>query len=99
MVHGSKVLRYFKTVRLRQSALGVLIGAGYVSLAFAQGGQTEVSKTPPSAPPPVASAPNTPTPPLAAKPALPAAPSTAWQTNTTQPPEPTASSQESEREV
>jgi outer membrane lipoprotein-sorting protein len=88
MVHGRKVLRCFKTARLRNSAIGVLIGVGYVSLAFGQGGQTEVSKTPPAAPPPVAAAPATPAQPPAAKPASPANPGAAWQTNVAQPPEP-----------
>ena len=58
MVHERKDPRFFKSYRLLwQCAIGVLIGACYVPLAFAEGGETEVTKTRPSNPPAVVTAP------------------------------------------
>jgi outer membrane lipoprotein-sorting protein len=49
------VLRFPNSSRMaRLWATGILIGAFYVPLAFAQGGETEISKTKSSNPPPVA---------------------------------------------
>ena len=69
MVHERKDPRFFKSYRLlRQCAIGVLIGACYAPLAFAEGGETEVTKTRPSIPPAAVTAPA----PVAAEPAAPA---------------------------
>jgi outer membrane lipoprotein-sorting protein len=66
MDQGRKVTSFSRTgARLAGGALGLLMAAGSAGLAFAEGGQTEVAKTTPSNPPPVAIAP-TPTPPPAA---------------------------------
>ncbi len=81
MVHERKVLRSFKSARLlRQCAIGALIGACYVPLALAEGGETEVSKTTPSNPPAVIAAPAP-----AAKPVSPIGAGAAWQTNVAKP--------------
>ncbi|MGO8953136.1 MAG: LolA family protein [Rhodomicrobium sp.] len=89
MLDERKVLKFFKTTRwLKQCAIGALIGAAYVPLAFAQGGQTEVSKTTPSNPPaPAVPAPATPepAPAPAAKPVSPIGSGGNWQANVAQP--------------
>ncbi|MGO9982868.1 MAG: LolA family protein [Rhodomicrobium sp.] len=86
MLDGREVLRLFKARWLRHCAAGALIGALHIPLAFAQDGQTVVSKTTPSNPPPVVAAPAVPAP--AAKPAIPAASTSAWHANVAQPPQP-----------
>ncbi len=63
--------------------MGVLLGAAYAPMAFGQGGQTEVAKTPPSNPPAV-TAPVIPAP---ASPASPIGPGVNWQTGVAQPPQ------------
>jgi outer membrane lipoprotein-sorting protein len=69
MVHERKDPQFFKSYRLlRQCAIGVLIGACYAPLAFAEGGETEVTKTRPSNPPVAVTAPA----PVAAEQAAPA---------------------------
>jgi outer membrane lipoprotein-sorting protein len=86
MVHERKASRSFKSVRLlRQCAIGAMIGACYVPLAFAEGGETEVSKTTPSYPPAIVSAPAIPAP--AAKPVSPIGAGASWQTNVAKPPQ------------
>ncbi len=67
MVHERKDPRFFKSYRLLwQCAIGVLIGACHAPLAFAEGGETEVTKTRPSNPPAAVTAPA----PAAAAPAV-----------------------------
>jgi outer membrane lipoprotein-sorting protein len=94
MVDGCKVLSSPKTARLlRHCSVGVLLLAGPIPLAFAQGGQSEFSKTTPSNPPPAVQAPApvpaAPAPaPVAAKPASPVGGGPSWQTNVAQPPQP-----------
>jgi outer membrane lipoprotein-sorting protein len=69
MVHERKDPRFFKSYRLLwQCAIGVLIGVCHAPLAFAEGGETEVTKSRPSNPPAVVAAPA----PVAAEPAAPA---------------------------
>ncbi|MGO9172966.1 MAG: LolA family protein [Rhodomicrobium sp.] len=91
MLDERKVLKSFKTTRwLKQCAIGTLIGVAYVPLAFAQGGQTEVSKTTPSNPPPPpapAPAAPAPAPAPAAKPVSPIGSGANWQANIAQPPQ------------
>jgi outer membrane lipoprotein-sorting protein len=93
MVDGRKVLSSPKTARwLKHCALGALLLAGPVPFAFAQGGQSEFSKTTPSNPPPAAPAPAPAVPapspaPAGAKPASPIGSGPAWQTNVAQPPQ------------
>jgi outer membrane lipoprotein-sorting protein len=110
MADGLKVLSSPKTARwLTQCAIGALLLAGPIPLAFGQGGQTEVSKTTPSFPPPAAPAPAPApaaaapaAPPPAAKPASPVGGGPAWQTNLAQPPQPAqapAPLQETDAEV
>ncbi len=83
MVQERKVSRFFNSSRLlRRCAAGVLIGACYVPLAFAQGGETSISKTTPSNPPPAVAAPVAPAPAPAApaqKPVSPIGAGAAWQ--------------------
>ena len=83
MVQERKVSRFFKNSRLlKQCAAGVLIGACYVPVAFAQGGETSISKTTPSNPPPAVTAPAAPAPAPAApaqKPVSPIGAGAAWQ--------------------
>ncbi len=86
MVRERKVSRSFDSSRfLRQCALGVLIGACYVPLAFAEGGETEVQKTRPANPPAAVAAPAVPAPAAAApaahaqKPVSPIGAGAAWQ--------------------
>jgi outer membrane lipoprotein-sorting protein len=58
MVHERKDPRFFKSHRLLwQCAIGILIGACHAPLAFAEGGETEVTKTKPSNPPVAVTAP------------------------------------------
>ncbi len=84
MVHERKAMRSFKSVRLlKQCAAGAMIGLCYVPFAFAEGGETEVSKTTPSNPPAVIQAPATPAP--AAKPVSPIGAGATWQTNVAKP--------------
>ena len=105
MLDERKVLKSFKTTRwLKQCAIGALIGVAYVPLAFAQGGQTEVSKTTPSNPPPPAAAPApaapAPAPAPAAKPVSPIGSGANWQANVSQSPQPApAPLQESDAQV
>jgi outer membrane lipoprotein-sorting protein len=100
MVQGRRVLRPFKTGRwLGIGAIGLSIGFGFLPPAFAQGGQTEISKTTPAPPPPAppaVSAPVAPPPAPTQKAASPAAPAANWQTNVAQPPAP---AQEPEAQV
>lgn len=73
--------------RLAQCLVGVLLSAGCVESALAQGGQTEIMKTAPANPPPAASAPAVavPAPAAPAKPASPIGGSPApWQTDLSQ---------------
>ncbi len=101
MVHERKALRSFKSARLlKRCAIGAAIGACCVPLAFAEGGETEVSKTTPSNPPAVISAPAAP----AAKPVSPIGAGATWQTNVAKPQQsaPAAAAtpvQESDQEV
>src|SRR5262249_46059738 len=89
MVDGRAVLSLPKTARwVRHCAIGALLLAGPVPFAFAQGGQSEYTKTTPSNPPPPAPAPApapaaaTPAPaPAAAKSGNPVGGGPAWQTN------------------
>ena len=100
MVDGRNVLKFFKTTRwLRQCAIGALIGALHVPLAFAQGGETEVSKTTPSTQAPALSAPARPAPAPAAKPVSPIGSGASWQTNLTQPAKPAAAAAEAPAET
>lgn len=88
MVHERRVFRSFKSTRLfRQCAIGVLIAACHVPLAFAEGGETEVSKTKTYTPPPAVSAPAAVSPAPAAKPVSPIGAGAAWQTNVAHPQE------------
>jgi outer membrane lipoprotein-sorting protein len=97
MDRGRKILRSFwRSKPLTYGVLGVLMTAGYGQIAFAQDGQTVVSKTTPSNPPPAAVAPvppPAPAPPAApaqaaaAKPVSPIGSGAAWQTNVAQPPD------------
>ena len=58
MDQGRKDLSFYRTVaRFVRSLMGLLIIAAWPGLALAQGGETEVTKTTPSNPPPVVSAP------------------------------------------
>jgi outer membrane lipoprotein-sorting protein len=105
MVDGCKISSSPKTARwLWHCALGALLLAGPIPFAFAQGGQSEFSKTTPSNPPPSAPAPAPAAPapapaPVAAKPASPVG-GPAWQTNVAQPPQPVpAPLQESDAQV
>ncbi len=76
MVQERKVSRFFKNSRLlKRCAAGVLIGACYVPFAFAEGGETSISKTTPSNPPPAVAAPAAP----AQKPVSPIGAGAAWQ--------------------
>ncbi len=83
MVHELKDLRFSRSSRsLRRCAIGVLIAACHVPLAFAQGGETEISKTKPSTPPAAVTAPAAPAPAPAApaqKPVSPIGAGAAWQ--------------------
>ncbi len=83
MVHGLKDLRFSRRYRpLRRCAIGVLIAACHAPLAFAQGGETEISKTKPSTPPAAVTAPVAPVPAPAApaqKPVSPIGAGAAWQ--------------------
>ncbi len=81
MVHERKDPRFFKSYRLLwQCAIGVLIGACYVPHAFAEGGETEVTKTRPSNPPAVVTAPAPQAPAAPAqKPASPIGSGATWQ--------------------
>jgi outer membrane lipoprotein-sorting protein len=83
MVQERKVSRFFKNSRLlKRCAAGVLIGACYVPFAFAEGGETSISKTTPSNPPPAVVAPVAPAPAPAApaqKPVSPIGAGAAWQ--------------------
>ncbi len=104
MDHGRKDLRSFKAARpLMRGAIGAMIAAGFAQLAFAQG-QTEVTKTAPSNPPPVAAAPAA-VPQAAAspaaKPANPIGAASNWQTNAqpTQPAEPAGTAPGSTQEI
>ncbi len=91
MNNDRDVSRSFKTARrLRLGVVAVLISSLYGSLAYAQGGQTEVSKTTPSVvpPPPVATpAPPAPAPVTASKPGSPVGSGAQWQTNVAKPPQ------------
>lgn len=79
MVHESKALRSSKRARLlRPCAAAAFLGACWVPLAFAEGGETMVSKTTPSNPPPVAAAPAVPAP--AAKAQSPVGAGSSWKT-------------------
>ncbi len=98
MDQGRKVTSFSRTgARLAGGALGLLMAANSTGLAFAEG-QTEVAKTTPSNPPPVAVAPApppaapTPPPVAAAKPASPIGGSAAssWRANVAQPQTPPA---------
>ena len=67
MDQGRKDLSFYRTVaRFVRSLMGLLIIAAWPGLALAQGGETEVTKTTPSNPPPVVSAP-APVPPAPAR--------------------------------
>jgi outer membrane lipoprotein-sorting protein len=106
MADGRKVSSSPKIARrLRHCAIGALLLAGPIPFAFAQGGQSEFSKTTPSNPPPAvaapAPAPAAPAPaPVAAKPASPVGGGPSWQTNVAQPPQPApAPVQESDTQV
>ncbi|MFZ1109728.1 MAG: outer-membrane lipoprotein carrier protein LolA [Rhodomicrobium sp.] len=81
MHQGRKTSKFPRTARrLAHCAVGVLLSAGCVDFALAEGGQTEVMKTMPPNPPPAASAPVAP-----AKPASPIGGSGApWQTDLSQ---------------
>jgi outer membrane lipoprotein-sorting protein len=88
MVHARKTARTSKTAQwLGRAAIGLSIGIAHASLAFGQGGQTEVTKTMPSNPHPAPAAPAAPANPAPAisaqapitRPASPAASPTAWQ--------------------
>jgi outer membrane lipoprotein-sorting protein len=84
MVQDQKIFKILKATRvLSLCAASALIAAAYAP-ALAQGGQTEVTKTTPSSPPPQAPA-------QAVQPAAPAPKAAAagpqWQTNLAQPPQ------------
>ena len=90
MVDGRNMPKPSNTaLRLKQCAIGALLATGWVSLALGQGGQTEVSKTTPSNPPPAVSAPVNPpaaaSQPAAAKPVSPIGSGAPWQTGVAQP--------------
>jgi outer membrane lipoprotein-sorting protein len=95
MVDGREVLSSPRTARwLKHCTVGALLLAGPIPFAFAQGGQSEFSKTTPSNPPPaVAATAPAPAPaapaaaPVAARPASPVGGGPAWQTNVAQPPQ------------
>lgn len=79
MVHERKALRSSRSTRLlKRWAMGAVIGACSVSLALAEGGETQVSKTTPSNPPPIAA------PAPVAKPVSPIG-GASWQTNVAKP--------------
>jgi outer membrane lipoprotein-sorting protein len=79
MVHERTSPRFNRSFRLlRHCAIGVLIAACHAPLAFAQGGETEVTKTKPSNPPAAAAAP-APAPAPAQKPVSPIGAGAAWQ--------------------
>lgn len=83
------VLRSLNLAMTRHGAITAAMVLGFASVAFAQGGQTEVAKTVPANPPPAqpvvaAPAPQPPAP--APKPAN--QPASSWQTNLSQPPAP-----------
>jgi len=89
MHQGRKDSNFLRTARrLTHCAFGVLLAAGCVDFALAQGGQTEVMKTAPASPPPaVAAAPVAalPAPVAPAKPSSPIGGSPAqWQTDLSQ---------------
>ena len=96
MDQGRKDLSFYRTVaRFVRSLMGLLIIAAWPGLALAQGGETEVTKTTPSNPPPVVSAP-APVPPappapahVASKAASPVggSGSSGWRAKTAQPPQ------------
>jgi outer membrane lipoprotein-sorting protein len=95
MHHGRKDSSFLKTgPRLGRCAIAIAFAAGCAGSALAQGGQTEIMKTAPSSPPPVA-APVAPAPvapaPQAAAPAKPASPvggaPASWRTDLAQPPQ------------
>jgi len=94
MDQGRKDLSFYRTVAPFVSLMGLLIIAASPGLALAQGGETEVTKTIPSNPPPVVSAP-VPAPPPPAAPAHVAAKAASpiggsgfgWGAKTAQPPQ------------
>jgi outer membrane lipoprotein-sorting protein len=96
MDQGRKDSSFYRTVaRFVRSLMGLLIIAAWPGLALAQGGETEVTKTTPSNPPPVVSAP-APVPPAPAAPAHVASKaaspvggsvSSGWRAKTAQPPQ------------
>jgi outer membrane lipoprotein-sorting protein len=93
MDQGRKDSRFYRTVApFVRSLIGLSIIAAWPGLALAQGGETEVTKTIPSNPPPVVSepvpAPPPPAPPahVAAKAASPVGGSSGWGAKTAQPP-------------
>jgi outer membrane lipoprotein-sorting protein len=84
MVHARKSARTSKTAHwLGRAAIGLSIGIAQISLAFGQGGQTEVTKTTPSNPRPAPAAPEAPANP---------APAISAQAPITRPASPTAAS-------
>ena len=97
MDQGRKDLSFYRTVvRFVRSLIGLSVIAGWPGLALAQGGETEVTKTTPSNPPPVVSAPVPVPPPPPAAPAHVAAKaaspvggsgSSGWGAKTAQPPQ------------
>jgi outer membrane lipoprotein-sorting protein len=90
MVQVRKVLRFFQAAPwLSLCAAVTLTGALECPLAYAQGGQTEISKTTPSYPPPAAPVPAAPapTPAPAVKPVSPVGSGPRWQTGVAQPPQ------------
>jgi len=94
MDQGRKDSSFYRTVAPFVSLMGLLIIAASPGLALAQGGETEVTKTIPSNPPPVVSAP-VPAPPPPAAPAHVAAKAASpiggsgsgWGAKTAQPPQ------------
>ena len=85
MVEGRKVVIFSGAGLLRACVAGALLGVCHVPFAFAEGGQTEITKTVPANPPaPPAQAPAQPAPPPAAatKPVSPVGAGPAWQTQT-----------------
>src|SRR6476646_6466735 len=95
MDQGRKDSSFYRTiVPFVRSLMGPLIIAAWPGLALAQGGETEVTKTIPSNPPPVVSAP-VPAPPPPAAPAHVAAKAASpiggsgsgWGAKTAQPPQ------------
>jgi outer membrane lipoprotein-sorting protein len=92
MADGYGNLRTARIAWLSRFAALILVPVCAVSFAFGQGGQTEVSKTTPSNPPPAQAPaaqtlPSQPAPAVAAKPTSPVGSGPSWQTGTSQPPQ------------